>query len=254
MRLTTLTFGMTALALACSLVLIPCGRAAPEGKSPEDVLRAVRAKYLAAKTYRDEGIVKIDFKTKTPHFSDRPFSMAFERGGRFLWTFHEAGPPGRPPQRRYVVWSNDQVAFKSRWDIDRELREHDSFDHAMAGPTGVSGGSANAVIPLLRGAGMPPYWPEKPVHAGTEQVDGVECQVLKGESTHGAKVSMWIDGEFAIRKVFEIQEIDPADLPPPPEGPNLKDKFIVETTIEMRPVFDQPIADEAFKFEVPEGK
>lgn len=250
-----------------AVALFMCGSCASQDattdafkdKSPDELLKTVRAKYLAAKSYRDEGIVKIDFLTERPHSSDKPFSTAFERGGRFLFTYHSATVPGRKPNDTYVVWSNDQVSFNTWWMVNGLQSRFDDFDLAMAGPSGVSGGSASAIIPLLRGQRLPLYWPSNPVDQGSETIDGEACRKITGTPAFGSSVTMWIDRRAGIRRIFTINEIDPSRVPPPPgiTGSSMtvpREKFTTETTIELKPSFDTAISEEVFAFEVPTSK
>lgn len=250
-----------------AFALLVCGSCASrppaadafKDKSPEELLKTVRARYLAAKSYRDEGIVKTDFVGDHPHSRDNPFSTAFERGGRFLFTCHSATVPGRKPNDTYVVWSSDQVSFDTWWQLNGSEQKFDSFDSAMAGPSGISGGSAAAIIPLLRGQHPPLYWPTNPVDQGTETIDGETCRKITGQPAYGSSVTIWIDRRAGIRRIFTINEIDPSKLPPPPDptGSGIKlsrEKFTTERTIELKPTFDGAIPREVFAFEVPKSK
>ena len=220
----------------------------------ESMLRSAEKRYSTAKTYRDEGLVHTKFLTKSPHEDERPFSTAFERDGRFCWEFRSSAGPGERPTQRYVVWSRDQKTFDTWWDITRKHEQHDSIGMALAGPTGISGGSALAIIPML--CSMEPYKRtnlRNPTMKGTEKIQGVDCTIIEGEASYGGSVRLWLDSSFAIRQIFESREINSAK-PPGHDGEPAAmrlDTFVAETTITIRPTFDAAIDDKEFDFEPP---
>jgi len=223
--------------------------------TPAARLKDARARYAAAKTYRDTGMVETRILADGQKVVDRkPFSTVFERDGRFLWEFRSSPMPGGKPTMKYVVWSSDQMTFRSWWDLSRKETAFASFDFAMAGPTGVSGGSATAIIPLLRKAGFGASMAVvDPSEVGVETIDGVECTIITGKRAFAGDVKLWLDGDGAIRKIVHVQEIDPAKLPQPKGAPKVE-KVMSETTITITPVFDQPIDTKDFEFTPPIGK
>jgi hypothetical protein len=222
----------------------------------EAMLRLIEKRYRAAKTYRDEGVVRIKMIQKGATIEDeRPFSTAFERNGRFRWEFRASAIPGGRPKLQYVVWSRDQKTFDSWWDVTRKHQQHNSLDMAMAGPTGVSGGSATAIIPMLCKMqwGLRCTNVVNPTVQGPEKIQGVDCTIIEGQDSAGGQVRLWLDSSSAVYQVFTSREVDPAKLPKRDGQPeNIpQEKFVVETTITIKPTFDAKIADEEFDFKPP---
>lgn len=234
----------------------PASKPTTQPADAESMLRLTEKRYSEAKTYRDEGVVRIKMIQKSTTIEDeRPFSTVFERDGRFRWEFRSSAIPGGKPTMQYVVWSRDQKTFDSWWDVTRKQEQQNSIDTALAAPTGVSGGSATAIIPMLRKM----QWGTKysnlknPTVKGTEKVQGVDCTIIQGQDFSGEPVRLWLDSSFAVRQIFESREIDPAKLSKDEGKPtNIRqEKFISETTITIKPTFDEPIADKEFDFKPP---
>jgi hypothetical protein len=210
-------------------------------------LDACRKRYETAKTYRDEGTVESVINTGAQKLTEsKPFATAFERAGRFHWQFEHSAMPGHKPDQKFIVWSDDQKSFKTSWTLTGKNETFPSIDRAMAGPSGVSGGSATAVIPLLRpdmkvARDTALHAPEI---AGTEKIDGVDCTMIRGKQTAlDAMIVLWLDPTHAIRKIKTNLDVDPAKIP----GGGGSSKFSSETVITIRPVFDEKIEDKYFE-------
>jgi hypothetical protein len=231
-------------------------QAGEQDAEAESMLRLVEKRYRTAKTYRDEGLVRIKFTSDRRPFEDeRPFSTAFERGGRFRWEYRGSIDPGGKPTQQYVVWSRDQKTFNSWWDVTHEQKQHDSIGMALAGPTGVSGGSAVAINALLRKIKCAKYTDlENPTVKGTETIQNVDCTIIEGRDRTGGPVRLWLDSSFAIRQIVTSHEIDQGKTPKhkgEPEADSRRKKLLTETTITIKPTFDAPIDDQEFEFEPP---
>lgn len=224
---------------------------AAEQAAAQELLKATATKYALAKTYQDEGVVAIVLDTEGDAFKDRkPFSTAFERDGRFRWEFKSSVQVGGKLDQRYVVWSKDGKSFKSTWTIQPgKLSEFESIVSAMAGPTGVSSGSATVVIPLLQPGFNVRYQTTDLTDAalrGSEMVDGVECTIVHGkQAIDDADVTLWIDGDHAIRKLRALSTVNPASTPA--GSPSTEKAFKVEKVITIKPLFDAEIPDAAFQ-------
>jgi hypothetical protein len=224
------------------------GKPSAKDLSAKEHLDACANRYKTARTYRDEGKVDSVIDTGVQRISDsKPFSTAFERDGRFRWQFEHSAMPGRKPDQKYVVWSDDQKSFRSRWTLTAAADSFDSMDKAMAGPTGVSGGSATAVIPLLR-ADMKLAFRTTDLHdpavVGAEKIDDVECTMIRGtQPAMDEVVVLWLDPNHAIRKIKSNMEVDPAKIP----GGGTASKFKVEAVITIKPTFDEKIDDKYFE-------
>jgi hypothetical protein len=215
----------------------------------QEQLDACRKLYETAKTYRDEGKVDSVIDAGAQKISDsKPFTTAFERDGRFRWQFEHSAMPGRKVDQKYLVWSDDQKTFRSRWTLMGKTDTFSSIDMAMAGPTGVSGGSATAVIPLLRPdikIALRDTDLHDPRIVGTEKLDGVECTMIRGtQPSADSVVVLWLDSGHAIRKIKLNMDVDPSKLP---GGGGASSKFKVETIITIKPTFDEKLDDKYFE-------
>jgi hypothetical protein len=117
--------------------------------SPEEILSAVERMYSRCRTYQDRGCVSTRFLNPdgTPqHDSVKPFTTAFIRPDRFRFEFTDSIGDGG--QCRYLIVANG-LEVKSWWDVSPGVECRESLGMALAGATGVSGGSAHTVPALL---------------------------------------------------------------------------------------------------------
>ena len=83
----------------------------------------------------------------------KAFRTLFRRPDRFLFEFREKTLGPESEWSRHVVWGSGS-AYRSWWTLHPDgVHEHDSLHRAIAGPTGVSGGSAYRVPTLLVAGG-----------------------------------------------------------------------------------------------------
>jgi len=228
----------------------PSEKPAPEkAMTAQERLDACAKKYAAAKTYRDEGTVVSEFKvpgTDQKVANTMPIRTAFERGGRLYWEFRGSATPGKKADQTYAVWSTDQKSFSSYWTLTRQTSSFGDLMMALAGPTGVSSGSALAIIPLLRPDALGAHTITnitEPVDKGTDKVDGQACTRIEGKNRAGP-VTLWIDNDLAVRKIVQIMEVDPSKVPAR-AGQNM-DKFTTTTTMTFKPAFDGQIENDRF--------
>src|SRR5664279_1339490 len=117
--------------------------------SAAEILKRMIAIYGSCKTYQDSGEVTTDFSGSGPSFRDtKPFSTAFVRPARFRFEFRSAFLPYDNHWRRYLVWA-DGAKTRTWWDDRPGIVESPSLKLALAGATGVSGGSAQTVPAML---------------------------------------------------------------------------------------------------------
>jgi hypothetical protein len=226
----------------------------------ESMLRRTEQRYREARTYRDEGAVRIKsiYEDRTTE-DEKPFRTVFERDGRFRWEFRSSGVPGGTPTMQYVVWSRDQKTCDVWWDLFGVPKRQIFFEMAVGSAVGVSSGAATAVIPLLHKM----QWGAKytnlrnPTVKGTEKIQGVDCTIIEGGQEFTCEpVRLWLDSFFAIRQVFQSHEFGPSKISGlcgfAGEPAEIKvEKFVSETTITIKPTFDETIADEEFDFKPP---
>jgi hypothetical protein len=117
--------------------------------SAAEILKRMGAIYGSCKTYQDSGEVTTAFNGSGPGFSNtKPFSTAFVRPARLRFEFRSAFLPYDNHWRRYLVWA-DGAKTRTWWDDKPGIVESPSLELALAGATGVSGGSAQTVPAML---------------------------------------------------------------------------------------------------------
>src|SRR5262245_54578520 len=112
--------------------------------TPEQILAAMAQAYERCATYRDSGHVATLFLNPDgtlSHTSLQPFRTAFVRPDRYRFEYNDEGS-------RCIIWADGQDVLRW-WDVDPGVKRPESLGLALAGATGVSGGSAHTVPALL---------------------------------------------------------------------------------------------------------
>lgn len=149
--------------------------------SPQEILDKMVAVYVSCSSYVDKGQVKTTFfENSGPRTTKRPFSTAFVRPSRFCFEFEDRGIDDRA--RHFIVW-RDESAIKSWWTIKPETRTFETLSQALAGATGVSGGSAINVPSMLMGDLQ-----------DTHRIQTLTKLILRGEDQLGDRMAYWIEG------------------------------------------------------------
>ncbi|HXI12320.1 MAG TPA: DUF2092 domain-containing protein [Thermoanaerobaculia bacterium] len=158
------------------------------------LLRMVASVYSTCESYRDSGQVVMIFRGPESWTTVKPFKTVFVRPHRFKYEFTDGNFGGIT--RRYVVWS-DGESTNSWWTIRPSVRRFKTISEAIAGPTGVSGGSAHRIPTLLlgtKGTGNRITDMKEPMVVGTQVLDnGRTTYVVDGKNNQGGKVRVWID-------------------------------------------------------------
>lgn len=214
---------------------------APADLTGEGVLKSIAEVYSKAKTYQDEGVVTTKFVgTPVAHTRHLPFSTAFASPDRLRYEFNEGS-------KRYVVWS-DGKKIRSWWSIRPMVQEFPSFDLALAGPTGISGGSATAITTLLIPGQNWGTWINtlgNPKLVAVEAIDGVPCLKIDGDYA-GSPMTVWADAKsYLVRRTFLKMEVKPDELP----GAVAGEPFTTETTITIKPRLNEEIPAKRFEFD-----
>jgi hypothetical protein len=232
--------------------------------SPTQILDAMAEAYASCVYYRDTGSVVNRFvfqDSEKNKGSTTTFKTAFVRPDRFRFEFTAEAMGGG----RYVVWSRGQRAW-TWFDGDPGVEEHESLGLALAGATGISGGSAHTVPALLSpeqvsGRGLADGAAEV-ASLADEMRGGVTCYRLAirwkedpakqkkfRESYHkeygepplerwvrGPRV-VWIDrGSFLLRRIEECTQYE---------------TFRTETVTTYDPAFGVPIGEDELNFDPP---
>jgi hypothetical protein len=217
---------------------------------PAEIMARMARAYASCASYQDTGSVTTTFYIGKPHFrfgrpffgpdtetEEKPFRTAFVRPGRFYFEYrsHNAGAP----DERYVIWMDGGEA-QSWWTFQGSAISRSGLDMAVAGATGVSGGSAHTVPGLLLpeqiGGGALMALTDLRYN-GTASVDGVECYELVGRDLLEDMMTLRVNAQtFLLREMVERRKIDDAD---------------VETTRLYRPQMNREIDPKTFAFVPP---
>jgi outer membrane lipoprotein-sorting protein len=228
---------------ALSLLALSAPGAQPSPVA-SDLVVAMQKLYAECRTYRDQGVVKVDYLNEDGSRRDgdrRPFSTAFIRPDRFRFEFKdESGGYGD----LYVIWA-DGRAVRSWWTTRRQVESWPSIADAVDAATGVSGGSAhlvaNLLVPEVGGAGPRTLCEIRVV--GEERVGTLPAWRLEGRGwlafMSAAPMSFWIakDAPHLLRVSYDF------DIP----GARSR------TTITLTPEVNVEIDASAFTF-TPPGK
>jgi hypothetical protein len=237
---------------------------------PQKILEAVAEVYASCVTYRDSGQVVTRFYqpgAANPRISVKPFATAFHRPDRFRFEYRDRFNVGQE-WNRYIVWLGGK-AVRKWWDLCPVVDQPESIGLALAGATGVSGGSAHTIPALL----MPDWVGGRRLtqlaeleSLEDEPLDTVTCYRLSGrflscpvnpteDDGHAQQVTaltgrrperakhsprtVWIDrGTLLIRRIEEIVQFE---------------TFRTETITEYMPEVGVPLSDEELLFDVPEA-
>lgn len=205
-----------------------------------EILERMANAYATCKSYRDAGVVKsVITSASGAHTESLPFRTAFVRPGKFRFEY-TASSFGRV--RRYIIWE-DGEAIRKWWDIEPGVQVLGSLNLAIAGATGVSGGSAHTVPRMLmplQVTGTVLFQLAKAERLPDEQLDDVSCFVVKGKFASRDE-SVWIDQRTNfVRKIHCDDDIknDQVDMH-------------VETTTTYEPEGDVEIGAGELAFDPP---
>lgn len=230
----------------------------------EDVIAALKTAYASCHTYADTGCVRTVFLNpdgSTKFVSTKPFETAFVRPDRFRFEF-SSHHPGLTEYSRYIIAVNGPDVRKW-WDISPGVERPESLALALAGATGVSGGSAHTVPALLLPETERARLGERaaPSLMADAEWDGVPCyriqlrEVADPERERQFREEMlrirgwcpppsereaevvWID-----RVTFLLRRI---------ESSTRFSDFRTECVTSYEPTFDEPIPDEHLEFDPP---
>jgi hypothetical protein len=203
--------------------------------SPQEIVNKMMDVYATCNSYMDEGQVSTLFIQKNGNRTvNRPFTTAFVRPSEFRYEFKDRR--GENEWNNYII-SMKENDVKTFWSIKPDMPNPENLRMAIAGATGISGGSANTVPGML----MPDVFGYNEFKmlsqlqlAGEEQVEGAATYKLEGTDSRGDKVSFWVDKEkLLLLKIYEARKI--------------KD-FETETTTTYKPSVNIMVATEKLEF------
>ena len=202
-----------------------------------EVLNRMAKTYANCKSYRDSGVVKsvLILPVNGKQITEKPFTTAFVRPDRFRFEFKAMEFGGE----RYLVWQGGNDV-KTWWDVKPGVEKVESLGLALAGPTGVSGGSAHTIPALLlprEVGGRRLTDITEPKRLADAKIDNVDCFVLDGQFGD-RPMTLWIDKQtFLVRRIAE------------------RDKLSLWTNVEKTttydPIIDDVVPDEKLAFDYP---
>jgi hypothetical protein len=167
-----------------------------------EILTRMSLAYKSTTTYVDRGTVSTVFTNDdVKRVVSRPFQIAFVRGGSFRFEHSDSESPGS----YYIVWSDGSQVLTS-WFARPGIKPARDLDLALAGATGVSGGSAHTTPRLLMPdivTGFALTELGDPSILGSEPLAGHDCWKLQGMPRFNREpIVLWIDRDtYLLRQV-----------------------------------------------------
>jgi hypothetical protein len=220
----------------------------------QDRLAVSTRLYKSVVTYRDDGLLIQELSVQGRQIvSEKLFNTAFERGGRFRWQFQHSATPGAKPDQLFEIWSTDSKSFDSYWTLTRKGQTGQKLTMPLASATGISSGAATAIIPLLNiendGLAFRVMTTDllEPEDKGQEEIEKTKCWKISGKARFGdTKVTLWLDGEGLIRKIYNETIVDPAKLPARTnKAIPTSEAFTAYTTITFNPIINEAKIDDS---------
>jgi hypothetical protein len=198
--------------LLTALVALLIADSACADDSAEQVLAGMTAAYGSLRSYKDTGTVTSKILGWDYEIT---FDTAFVRPNlfRFAWVAPHPFPPLKHLTTQSAICSNSSGTTTSTegWGQAPQTLQNDSLQLAVAGATGVSGGSAHTIATLL----MPKIWTtpfgvslpnlESPRLIGIETVEGTECYHIAGTAPRVGQYDLWIGTrDHLLRKLERV--------------------------------------------------
>ena len=216
------------------IVQATAGAEDPKSADPttQQIIDRMIKAYAECKSYQDSGVVVTQFALPTGNRTDeKPFTTSFVRPDHFRFEFKDKA-------RAYIVWSKGKDV-KTWWDVQPEVKTPDSLMLAIAGATGVSGGSAFRIPSMLMpsmftGAGGKQFGETRRIEDGILEKVPYYCIETNQANRSGI---LWID-----KKTYVLKRIDE-------KIETTKVRF--ETTTTYNPVINEKIPDKSMAFNPP---
>lgn len=171
-------------------------RSMNHGAVAETLVQALVARYGAISAYRDQGAVLRTIREGGAPMVT-PFATLFRRPAEFKFTFSTPHP--YPPLAHIVTRhccgadSNGAYAWTKRHEEPASVVDEVDLSMAIAGATGISGGSAHTMgallLPAIGGLGLNQIAGWRLLHR--EAFEGSACAVL-GARRRGGELHLWV--------------------------------------------------------------
>ncbi len=197
----------------------------------DEILKKTQEAYANCKSYMDTGYVRtvfMDKNGKETNIRKLIFSTSYVRPDKFRFEYGER--IADETQGVYIIWKNGEK-LKTYWSLKGE-QIPESLSMAIAGATGVSGGSAHTIPRLLIAEvkGKLVTLVQNPVLLNESRDDnGVMCYLIKLDKNR----TIWIQKEtFLISRIQEFSEFDTFNTKSvtaynPEVNVNIPDKYFI---------------------------
>lgn len=237
----------SAITLALLLTVAALEPSMDKGRQPnmqtltaEQILDRMASTYAGCSTYHDSGVVRTVFiDAKGRQTTERPFTTNFVRPGRFRFELRDGDVSDG--ENRYIVW-RERNDVQTWWHVSQAIEKCDSLGTALAGATGVSGGSAHTAPALLMpneigGGRLTELTRAKRIE--DDKLGEAECFRIEGRYAD-SPMTLWLDkSSFFARRIDSQHEFD---------------DFRTEKITTYEPVIDEEIPGKLLEFNPPEQK
>lgn len=201
------------------------------GKVTERILDRMAKAYAECKSYRDSGVIKTKYFTKTAYSLEHSFNTAFVRPDRFRFEIKDE-------DHRLLISANGQNV-QTWWDLEPGIQTPKSLEFAMAQAVGFSGGFVGRIPAMLMPnkleipGGLDLIAP-KQIEDG--KLQNVECFRLE-YNFRDEQFTLWIDKRsYLVRRIDEQIKLD---------------RIRIERTTTFDPTINGKITDEMLEFDPP---
>lgn len=191
------------------------------------------ARYGAMTTYRDRGVVLQPLGENEAAIRTT-FETRFRRPGMFRFSF--ATPHPYPPLAHLVTEycfgsdSSGAYAWTKEHGGPAHISRQEDLSMAIAGATGISGGSAHTIGALLMPGIGGRTFPK--LHdfriRGREALEGLDCVVAEAPYPNGAEVAVWIHRDTMTLRKLRTKH------PSLPAGEEIRSDIEIDVVIDDR--------------------
>ncbi len=211
-----------------------------DGLDATYILERIAKAYAECYTYQDTGTVRTVFISEKRRWTEETkFDTAFARPTMFRFEFRKRA--GAYEEDVYIV-HRDENGTSVYWDLSDAMRSPESLASALAGATGVSGGSAHTVPVLLlpnEVSGRRVTNISEPKRITDSECMGGDCFRITGNYGN-SPMTLWVDKETYLLRIIKKQ--------------TGFDDFRTETMTTYEPIINSEIDDNALTFNAPKSE
>lgn len=236
-----------------ALLIVPISQLAtqPRGNNPLDaqyeaLVKEVQKAYRSLDAYQDSGCVTAAFYSQDhvlTQTSVKPYKIAFKRRGGFRYEFWDEKEQKK--HHPYIVHESAGGKVTVWWGLESQVEESRNLSLALAGPAGISGGSAITIPRMLMSKRLGFARPKFHLLNRMEGVRSIETDTLDEQICHKVRGSLygnpgtiWIDQ--ASLMLLRVDQTNPFD------------EFYTKETMRIYPKVNQPISAEELMANIPD--